>query len=557
MGNQVWRALAGPSGLSRTMDRRGGIGQAHLRAADANLDMKRMEHGLGRDKKLMDMRVAEHETKMPGLELQKSKDEDQMSLGPIPRDEHMPTNSVTGTVQYFAEDKKGVSNHGVSERAIPGSTWVRGEDGREYRADKDGKVLQLPKWKRDKIRQDSMFFTILRTDPKHFLADQILEMQMKQERIGDTEGSPGEHANYQQKIDKIQGVLDDPKQMLALYERQLTAGVKGLGSLIAQGSNPQYIAFAQSEIKRTRGKIDSLTTTKEEAKRLKVLDKQMALIDKQTAALSRGNKKALTEYQGVQTRARARDIVNKRIEAQAMQPWWMNMSQDEQAKWYDAEVAKEEKALMPSSITGSGGRGAQDGLVSSHRPSGGAPAAGETRMGLEGTKYAGKLLTFDGKKWHLPAGEQKGDDTTRTDGTDKGNGWLGPIKMTDGSNKVMTEMSIGVNIDGKETLIPAIVPTLTKSEIDHLAKGGEPTKAIIDKAVEHARAQIEQGKSPFKDDVMMKSLKGSRGGLEQMGGISTEEVPDVNLGDVARGVGRGLKRKTDVAMERAGRNLWR
>jgi hypothetical protein len=85
----------------------------------------------------------------------------------------------------------------------------------------------------------------------------------------------------------------------------------------------------------------------------------------------------------------------------------------------------------------------------------------------------------------------------RNDGTKKGSGWLGELKRPDGG--VSTELSIGVNFDGKEREIPALVPALTKEEIKHLLGGGEPTKAIIDKAVDHARGRINDGKSPFKD----------------------------------------------------------
>lgn len=85
----------------------------------------------------------------------------------------------------------------------------------------------------------------------------------------------------------------------------------------------------------------------------------------------------------------------------------------------------------------------------------------------------------------------------RPDGTKKGNGWLGPLKMKDGS--VMTELTMGVNIDGMETDIPTIVPTLSKQEIDHLLSGKPATDAIVDKAVSHAKMRMAQGFSPYAD----------------------------------------------------------
>jgi len=90
----------------------------------------------------------------------------------------------------------------------------------------------------------------------------------------------------------------------------------------------------------------------------------------------------------------------------------------------------------------------------------------------------------------------------RPDGSEKGQGWLGPLQLPD-TEDVATEYSIGVNIDGKETLIPSLVPTLTEQEIKDVleaAKTGRmPHGGIVQKAVEHARKRLSQGQSPFKD----------------------------------------------------------
>ena len=87
---------------------------------------------------------------------------------------------------------------------------------------------------------------------------------------------------------------------------------------------------------------------------------------------------------------------------------------------------------------------------------------------------------------------------TRPDGTFKGPGFLGVLKRPDGD--VMTEYSIGVEINGVERDIPTLVPTLTKKEIETLLKikvGKQPPKSIVDKAVAHAEKRIAEGKSPF------------------------------------------------------------
>lgn len=83
----------------------------------------------------------------------------------------------------------------------------------------------------------------------------------------------------------------------------------------------------------------------------------------------------------------------------------------------------------------------------------------------------------------------------RQDGTPKGTGFLGILKRPDGN--ISTEISIGVNFDGKETEIPTLVPTLTQQEIDYLLSGARPTDIIIRKAIDHARQRMGQGLSPF------------------------------------------------------------
>ena len=88
----------------------------------------------------------------------------------------------------------------------------------------------------------------------------------------------------------------------------------------------------------------------------------------------------------------------------------------------------------------------------------------------------------------------------RRDGSYKGAGWLGPIERPDGY--VMTEYSIETEIDGKKVLIPSIVPTLTKAEIQELlvmTNEKEFPKDIEKKAIEHAKKRLAEGKSPFID----------------------------------------------------------
>jgi hypothetical protein len=84
---------------------------------------------------------------------------------------------------------------------------------------------------------------------------------------------------------------------------------------------------------------------------------------------------------------------------------------------------------------------------------------------------------------------------TRRDGTPKGDGYFGPLPGRNGS--VSTEITVGVEFDGKQMDIPTMVPTLSRKELDHLLKGGRPTDQIVNKAVDFARQRMKSGLSPF------------------------------------------------------------
>lgn len=93
------------------------------------------------------------------------------------------------------------------------------------------------------------------------------------------------------------------------------------------------------------------------------------------------------------------------------------------------------------------------------------------------------------------AGTDESTWDARADGTKKGLGWLGLLRRPDGN--VSSELSVGVEIDGKETEIPLLVPTLTRAEIDQVLSIEKPPRAALDKAVAFARERISAGKDPF------------------------------------------------------------
>ena len=94
---------------------------------------------------------------------------------------------------------------------------------------------------------------------------------------------------------------------------------------------------------------------------------------------------------------------------------------------------------------------------------------------------------------------------TRADGTPKGKGYLGVLRRPDGGYS--TEISIGVEFDGRAMEIPSMVPTLDRSEVDYLLRTRlspsmwktEVGKGIMDKATEHAKERMSKGLSPFYD----------------------------------------------------------
>lgn len=83
----------------------------------------------------------------------------------------------------------------------------------------------------------------------------------------------------------------------------------------------------------------------------------------------------------------------------------------------------------------------------------------------------------------------------RSDGSTKGQGFLGQLPHQSG--KVSTEISIGVEINGKEMDVPSLVPTLTKAEVQWMLDGKKPTRGIVIKAEDFAKKRIAQGKSVF------------------------------------------------------------
>jgi hypothetical protein len=92
----------------------------------------------------------------------------------------------------------------------------------------------------------------------------------------------------------------------------------------------------------------------------------------------------------------------------------------------------------------------------------------------------------------------------RADGSQKGNGFLGVLKRPDGG--VSSELSVGVEIGGKEVEVPSMVPTLSRKEVNYLlttpvekldSADSKMFDGIVQKAAAHAKERIAAGKPVF------------------------------------------------------------
>ena len=153
--------------------------------------------------------------------------------------------------------------------------------------------------------------------------------------------------------------------------------------------------------------------------------------------------------------------------------------------------------------------------INQRRVSGGRPELDEIDL-LKSQQYFetrnGKVVPIKGRdyvnwynKMSLRAVSNRFQNPSgyRADGQMKDDvGFLGGLRSAVDSRR-MTEVSIGVEIDGREMQIPTMVPTLTKAEINKLRNidyEGNPDaipESIKRKAEEHAKERLAQGLSPF------------------------------------------------------------
>ena len=104
------------------------------------------------------------------------------------------------------------------------------------------------------------------------------------------------------------------------------------------------------------------------------------------------------------------------------------------------------------------------------------------------------------------------DYGNRLDGTPKGNGFFGALPMQDGSNSVATELSMSFDYGKGDVLVPLLNPYLSDAERLYLLQGKEATKEILDKTSKWGFDRLQQGRSPFVDEIdQQQGLAGYKG----------------------------------------------
>jgi len=142
--------------------------------------------------------------------------------------------------------------------------------------------------------------------------------------------------------------------------------------------------------------------------------------------------------------------------------------------------------------------------------------SGSGRFGELGA--AGLDSLFDWLNTSRTSNKGKVDpNTLRTDGSAKGPGYFGTLPRPDG--RVSTELSVGVESDGNNWLIPALVPTLNKTQVDTLLNmppNGKIPPEIMERVYKHALYRKGQGKSPFADSPMSETERNQVNGAMEI-----------------------------------------
>ena len=59
----------------------------------------------------------------------------------------------------------------------------------------------------------------------------------------------------------------------------------------------------------------------------------------------------------------------------------------------------------------------------------------------------------------------------------------------------MRRLSIRTDFDGKERLLPSLVPRIKQADLDRIKVGKKPSSSVVNNAVRRARKQIGKGRN--------------------------------------------------------------
>uniref|UniRef100_A0A6M3JDB3 Uncharacterized protein n=1 Tax=viral metagenome TaxID=1070528 RepID=A0A6M3JDB3_9ZZZZ len=507
---QVWNAL---NSLSRTMRDRGGVTDAQIRGIDATTGLKRAEYEIGRGveadrqaKELFGMRKEAFTAGAPGRELQTEKDKAALAeeqrlneLVPIhvgfvhPGKGEVLVGELTGD-----SDDHDNNTFSIKEQMVEGS----GYDNEGFRTKIDGSRVMVP---RRKLEQDYgpalTAINAVRNDPAYHLSDKLHNMDQKLSQL--VPGTP-EYIQGKKDRDSLKAISDDPVQMAGFYANQIMVGHEGIALALARKANPEMIKQLEKAIGRSEKKFEEYKgRVPTEESRLK-LDDMRQKIEASKAAIE-ASKAKQKKYEAETGKLKpSEQLAREKRNIENFSGKYRITKDTISGFLTSPEYTESQRKAIEKDAEGKGvGVGFEPIVTPGEKNYFSPDKPDTTTYRINSVWGLGESGTGSRQGLGQPGATGFG---ARTDGTPKGNGWLGVLKRPDG--KVSTELSVSVNFDGKETLIPLLVPGLTEKEVNFLLKS-EPSpeilktpegKAIFEKAKAHALEMLRAGKSPFKEE---------------------------------------------------------
>ena len=226
--------------LAGTMRHRGGVSDAMLRAADANLGLRKMEFDIGQSTKAgqraeralglqeetfgLQKQAAEEQRVMNAPALSEAKRS--MEEVEIPASMFIPKNDKSGAIHIFTPGKDGSSIWDRMNKGLPGSGW---DDKTGTRIDSNGKPVKIPRWQLEKLYAPAAMAEYMsQIDPVKKLHDQIWEAE---EGLKELDEKSGEYADRKKQVDGLKATLSDRDKLAGVYARKASL----IGDAVAWG----------------------------------------------------------------------------------------------------------------------------------------------------------------------------------------------------------------------------------------------------------------------------------------------------------------------------------